>query len=411
MLQTLAAVAAASMPGTSAAQTAAGAANELEPFGAALLPAGIRSRFVRNVNGLRVHVLEGGFAQTNRPPVLLLHGFPELAYSWRHVMVPLVEAGYHVVAPDLRGYGRTTGWDADYDADLVSFSPVNYVRDIVGVAAALGYRNVLGLVGHDFGSVVAGWCAVVRPDVFRSVVLMSAPFTGAPAIPLDTADAPPPPNRLDEELAALRPPRKQYRRYYSTRTANQDMWHPPQGLHAFMRAYYHMKSADWKQNAPFPLKGDTAPELAKLPEYYIMRLDKTMPETVAPEMPSADAIARCTWLPDDEMRVYSGEYARTGFQGGLQGYRVRLSGRHNALLEAFSGRTIDQPSMFVAGKSDWGVYQTPGALERMQRSVCTAMEGVHLVDGAGHWVQQERASAVGRLLLDFFSRRRNRAAG
>lgn len=409
MLHTLAALAATAIPRPSRSQPAAVQAGQPEPFGPPLLPPGVRSRFVRNVNGLSVHVLEGGFGRSRRPPVLLLHGFPELAYSWRHVMVSLVDAGFHVIAPDLRGYGRTTGWDADYDADLVSFSPLNYVRDVVGLAAALGYRSVPGLVGHDFGAVVAGWCALVRPDVFRSVVLMSAPFTGAPAIPFNTADAAPPPTvsrGLDEELAALRPPRKQYRRYYSTRAANRDMWQPPQGLHAFLRAYYHMKSADWQQNRPFPLKADTALELAKLPEYYIMRLDRTMPETVAPEMPSPQSIARCKWLPEEELRVYSSEYARTGFQGGLDGYRVRLSARHNALLEAFSGRTIDQPSLFIAGKSDWGVYQTPGALERMQRSTCPAMEGVHLVDGAGHWVQQERPGAVSQLLLDFFTPQR-----
>ena len=98
-------------------------------------------------------------------------------------------------------------------------------------------------------------------------------------------------------------------------------------IHAFLRAYYHMKSADWKQNAPFPLKARTASEWAKLPRYYVMDLNKNMAETVAPEIPSPAAIAACKWLPDDELRVYSSEFGRTGFQGGLNGYRVRWSVR------------------------------------------------------------------------------------
>ena len=126
-----------------------------------------------------------------RPCLLLLHGFPELAYSWRKVMLPLAEAGFHVVAPDQRGYGRTTGWDGDYDGDLGSFRLLNLVRDALGLVSALGYRSVAAVIGHDFGSPVAAWCALVRPDVFRSVVLMSAPFAGPPALPFDTADAPP----------------------------------------------------------------------------------------------------------------------------------------------------------------------------------------------------------------------------
>ena len=134
-----------------------------------------------------------------------------------------------------------------------------------------------------------------------------------------------------------------------------------------------MKSADWKQNQPAPLAARTASEWAKLPRYYVMDLDKGMAETVAPEMPSAAAIAANTWLPDAELRVYSTEYGRTGFQGGLEGYRTGASGRFTSEQQLFAGRTIDVPSMFIGGKSDWGVYQNPGALERMQKVACTKM--------------------------------------
>lgn len=185
------------------------------------------------------------------------------------------------------------------------------------------------------------------------------------------------------------------------------MWRAASGVHSFLRAYYHMKSGDWKQNIPFPLKARTASEWAKLPRYYVMDLDKGMAETVAPEMPSAAEIARCEWLTEDELTVYSEEYKRTGFQGGLQAYRVRWIGRYTSELLLFSGRTIDVPSLFIGGKSDWGVYQDPGTFEKMPKSASTRMVGSHLLDQAGHWVQQEQPEAVNQRLLAFL--RRNEA--
>src|SRR5437879_2435648 len=148
---------------------------ELPPLDRAVLQDGVRARFVDGINGLRMHLLEAGFEMPGRPLVLLLHGFPELAYSWRKLIVPLAEAGFHVVAPDQRGYGRTTGWDPDYDGDLASFRLLNAVRDALGLVAALGYASAAAVIGHDFGASVAAWCAVVRPDVFRSVPLVSGP--------------------------------------------------------------------------------------------------------------------------------------------------------------------------------------------------------------------------------------------
>jgi pimeloyl-ACP methyl ester carboxylesterase len=375
-------------------------------------PPGIRSRFVPNINGLTMHLLEAGFESQDRPCVLLLHGFPELAYSWRKVMLPLAAAGFHVIAPDQRGYGRTTGWDGDYDGDLASFGMLNLVRDTLGLVAALGYRTVAAVVGHDFGSPVAAWCALIRPDVFRAVVLMSAPFAGPPPLPFKTAQqgahggesgASPAAavENIHAALAALKRPRKHYQWYYSTPEADANMRQCPQGLHAFLRAYYHMKSADWKHNTPFPLQAWSADELAKMPTYYIMDLDQGMAETVASEMPSAAEIAACTWLSDEELAVYSTEYSRTGFQGGLQWYRCATGGQDSIALQLFSGRTIDVPSLFIAGKSDWGVYQRPGNFERMQTSACTNMRGCHLLDGAGHWVQQEQPEHVSRLLTQF----------
>ncbi len=373
---------------------------DLSPLDTPTLPQGIRSRFVDGINGLCMHVLEAGFETPGRPCLLLLHGFPELAYSWRKVMLPLAAAGYHVVAPDQRGYGRTTGWDPEYDGDLASFRLLNLVRDTMGLVAALGYRSVAAVVGHDFGASVAAWCALVRPDIFRAMALMSAPFAGPPALPLGTA-APAPVPDIHEALARLERPRKHYQWYYSTRPANVDMQNCRQGVRDFLRAYYHQKSADWKLNRPFPLQSWSAEELAKLPTYYVMDLHRNMAETVAAEMPSPAEIAANSWLPDSELAVYAREYERTGFQGGLQWYRCRTGGAFNAELQIFSGRTIDVPAVFIAGRQDWGIYQSPGAIDRMRNSACTNMRDCHLIEGAGHWVQQEQPEKVTAFLLGF----------
>ena len=376
----------------------------MRPRETVVLPPGTRSRFVDDINGLRVHILEAGFDPLGRPLVLMLHGFPEIAYSWRKIMPPLAAAGFYVVAPDMRGYGRTTGWSADYDGDLRPFRLLNAVRDTLGLAFALGHRRTAAVVGHDFGAAVAAWCALVRPDAFASLVLMSAPFAGPPELPLDTDHKPPMPPAsptIHEALAALARPRKHYQWYYSTRSANGQMRHCRQGVHDFLRAYFHHKSADWKQNRPHRLASWSAAELAKMPTYYIMDLADDMATTVAKEMPSASEIATCKWLPDHELAVYTDEYQRNGFQGGLNWYRTRTSGAFDNELQLFSDRTIDVPSIFIAGKSDWGVYQQPGVLERMQERACTKMVGCTLFEGAGHWVQQEQPEAVSSLLIDF----------
>lgn len=377
----------------------------MTPLNSSCLPLGVRSRFVHDVNDATFHILEAGYETHGRPLVLLIHGFPELAYSWRKVLKPIADAGYHVIAPDVRGYGRSTGADVRYEDDLRPFSALNKIHDMLALMMALGYRSVAAVIGHDQGSPLAGWCALTRPDVFKSVVMMSSPFRGGPeALPFNTANVPAAPVKpltINEDLAKLNPPRKYYMNYYATEPANENIWHPKQGLHDFLRAYYHMKSADWVQNKPFPLKALIASEWEKLPRYYVMDLDKGMAESVESEMPSAQEIQACKWLPDQELSVYSEEYARTGFQGGLQGYRKNPGDKD---LAVFAGCTIDVPAMFMGGQSDWGVYQTPGGLERVEQRLCSQYQGTVLVEGAGHWVQQEQPEKVSRILIDFIKR-------
>ena len=362
--------------------------------------AAVRSRLLENGNGLTMHVLESGFEGENRPCVLLLHGFPEIAYSWRKVLTRLAAAGFHAVAPDQRGYGRTTGWDDRYDGDVASFHLLNLVKDTLGLVRALRVSSVASVIGHDFGSPVAAWCALLHPQVFRSAALLSAPFGGPPRTALGTSSAM---NGLPESLASLRPPRKHYQWYFSTQAADADMRECPQGIHAFLRAYFHVKSADWRLNAPHPLKSWAAAELARMPKYYIMDLNKNMAETVAELAANEMAAPRCAWLPDEELRIYSEEFSRTSFRGGLKWYRNATDADGVAQLQAYAGRSIDVPCCFIAGKSDWGTYQSPGALQAMESSACSQFRGVHLVEGAGHWVQQEQPAAVSELLINFLA--------
>ena len=376
------------------------------PLPASALPPGVRSRFIDHHNGCVMHVLEAGFDPPGRPCVVLLHGFPELAFSWRNQLPFLAQAGFHVIAPDQRGYGRSGGTDVGFGDDLWPYTPLNRVSDTLGLVRALGHERVAAVIGHDYGAHVAGWCALIRPDVFRALVLMSATFAGPPSLPLGSAQAAvaAPGDGVQDALAGLASlprPRKHYWQYYATPEANADVWRCPQGVHDFLRAYFHFKSADWPGNKPFLLQGWTAGELEKMPTYYIMDRNQDMARTVARQMPSAAQIASCKWLTEDQMAVYSEEYSRTGFQGGLQAYRILTDPRFAAPLRAFSGRTVDVPSRFISGALDWGTHQVPHGLERLRRQVCTRMEEPALIEGAGHWVQQEAAAKVNALLLEF----------
>ncbi|KAL5359400.1 Alpha/Beta hydrolase protein [Aspergillus floccosus] len=381
-----------------------------------------RSRLIPT-NSLTFHILEAGHtADNSRPLLLLLHGFPEIAFSWRKVIPQLADAGYYVVAPDQRGFGQTTGWDTRpfESVDLSTFSLTTFVRDMVLLVHALGYRSVQCVVGHDCGAVTAAMCALVRPDLFKSLVLLSHPFDGTPAVPFNTANRPSEEGQdqatntggteasagdhVHAELEARG--RKHYKWYYSTAPANADMHLPPAELHEFLRGYFYLKSGTWAGNAPRPLAAWSAEELAQLPYYYVMPATATMPEAVEAHMvgESADAVRRShAWLSDEDLAVYVGEYARTGFQGGLNWYRVRTAagGRYTRDFEVFAGKKIEVPCAFVSGKLDWGIYQEPGALQKMaDGTVCSDFRAMRLVDGVGHWAPQECPDEVVEVILE-----------
>ena len=378
-------------------------ATQLTKYGEVPLPEGIVSRTISNNNGLDMHTLVSRPDEQKRPLIILAHGFPELAYSWRHILPAIASLGYVVVAPDQRGYGQTTGWSNRFEDSIEPFNLVNLARDIVGLVGALGYHQAQTIIGHDAGSYVAGTCALIRPDIFQSCVMMSAPFTGTPPLDQDSTSRLTRPSLLnfESQLNALKEPRKHYQVYYSTSYANGEMMNASQGLHQFIRAYYHHKSADWQDNQPVKLTSWDAEIMAQMPTYYIMNKNDTMPETVAPHMPSENQIKDCHWLTNEELAVYVSEYNRNTFQGGLQWYRCSVEGVNQKAMSLFAGCRITVPSLFLSGKKDWGIYQTPGAIECMRDQVCTSMKDIVLIDNAGHWVQQEQSQAVIDTLSDF----------
>lgn len=321
-------------------------------------------------------------------------------------MVPIAKAGYYVVAFDQRGYGRTTGWDNSsfVNTNLAQFALTNVVRDVVTLVNALGYAQVKCIVGHDFGAVTASMSALIRPDLFRGVVMMSHPFKAPAVLPFNVAHGEgrpvPPMVDIQAELARLPEPRKHYKWYNSTVDAAGHWANPPQGLSSFLRGYLHVKSADWQGNMPHALEGWNADELAKMPNYYILPLEKTMPETIADMMATEDPLTTKQWMPDEDLEVYVQEWSRTGFQGALNFYRTTTAPGAMRDLELFAGKKIECPSIFISGKQDWGNHQEPGAIEAYPTS-CSDFRGIRLVKGAGHWPQQEQPEKVVNEILSF----------
>ncbi|KAF4972981.1 hypothetical protein FZEAL_9441 [Fusarium zealandicum] len=382
------------------------------------LPAGVSSRFVdTSPVGLIFHILESLpiQSQETRPPlILLLHGFPNLAYDWRFIMPKLAKAGYYAVAFDMRGFGRS------HNADLSpikeeTIRPMVAIRDVVTLVNALGYDSVHTLVGHDLGAFMASICALLRPDLIKSLLLMAHPWKGPPSLPFGRAPAAslesliPAPKVHDWEkhrdpdlpssLAKLDPPRKHYK-WYNASAAASDEWTYPIGqpLRDFLSGYFHIKSGDFTYNEIHPLKSWTAEELAVMPYYYVMRADLTMRENVERELSRESRAGleksdKKPWLTDADLDIYEQEFSRNTFSTCLLWYRVHVNPVLSADLLCFSGMKLAIPTKYVSGTRDWGTYQVPGALEAMEQGVSVAPEcwrGALHIPGAGHWINMEK---------------------
>ncbi len=308
---------------------------------------------VLELGALRMRVATQG----QGPLVLLCHGFPESWHSWRHQMAALASAGYRAAAPDMRGYGGT-----DAPADSEQYTMLHHVGDMVALVRALGEKEAV-VVGHDWGAPVAWHCALLRPDLFRAVVGMSVPYS--------------PPTGIDL-LAALE---KQgvttfYMQYFQT----------PGVAEAELEADVEATI----RRATFSMSGDGP---GKVIAGILAPGAGFLDATVEPaELPS--------WLPAEDIAYVAGEFKRTGFRGGLNWYR---SQRLNAqLMTPWRGCKIAQPSLFITGSRD-DVLRFPGAEARLKQlpSVLTGLRGSHVLEGAGHWIQRERAPEVNALLIEF----------
>ena len=320
----------------------------------------IRHRQV-TVGEISMHVAEAG----EGPLVVLCHGFPECWYSWRHQLTALAAAGYHAVAPDMRGYGRTSAPEP-----IDAYTVMHLVGDMTGLVAALGEKRAV-IVGHDWGSIVAWNAALLRPDIFRAVAGMSVPFL--PRLPI----------RPLAMMKAMAGERFFYILYFQEPGKAEAELDP--------RAREMMRGMLYTASGSIDLaKLRKAGELPKSAKF----LDAmTQPE----KLPD--------WLREEDLEVYVAEFERTGFRGGLNWYRN--FDRNWELLAPFADRRITVPALFVGGLRD-AVVTGPelageGPAVKMLGSFCDDLRAKVLIEGAGHWNQQEAPEQTNAALLEFLA--------
>ena len=358
----------------------------------------IKKKFVKNINGLNYFYLESGKINEIKSNVILfLHGFPELSYSFRYLLKSFSDEGYYCIAPDQRGYGKTK-FIYPEKRNAANYSIFNLTNDIYLLLIKLGIKKI-NLVGHDFGSYVASYFCLFYPKIAKSLVLMSMPFGGVASekTVFDTLQA-------NKSLRLLKPPRKHYQIYFAGKTANKNMMYCKQGVTNFLRAYYHFKSYDYSGNKPQKLKNFSARELSIIPEYYIMRFNRGMAQTVNRYMPNKNQIKKCLWLTNSDLKIYATYFKKNTFQGPLNWYKMMLSIKQNNKIKSLKlSSFIDIPTIFIAGKSDWGIHQKPGQLENMKKFF-KKFYGIFLIKKAGHWVQQEQPDKTFDTMNNFYKR-------
>jgi pimeloyl-ACP methyl ester carboxylesterase len=305
------------------------------------------------VNGIKMHIAECG----KGPLVLLCHGWPELWYSWRHQLIALADAGFHAIAPDMRGYGGTTAPEA-----VEAYTILHLVGDVVGLVYALGAKHAL-MVGHDWGAIVAWHAAQIRPDVFPAVVALSVPHRRrGRTVPIDTL---------------IKAGKSEYYWVYFQEpgVAEAEL---ERDVRASIRRVLYIGSGDTPREDKMSFHVDRGRG------FLGGRADHPLP----------------SWLTEADVDVFAREYARTGFRGGLSWYRN--IDRNWELTAPWDGALITQPALFIAGANDAVITGSLGAraLEEMD-SVVQNLAGKILLEGAGHWIQQERPGEVNAALIEF----------
>jgi pimeloyl-ACP methyl ester carboxylesterase len=308
-------------------------------------------RFV-DANGVRHHVVEDGAG----PLVLLLHGWPEGWYSWRHQIGALAEAGYRVVAPDVRGYGQT-----DAPAEIERYCMRELVADAVGLVGALGERRAV-VVGHDWGAQIAWHAALMHPDRFRAVAALSVPFTPRPPAPPTAIFR----KRFDGSFFYML-----YFQEPGVAEAELDA-----DARRSLRLIYYAASGDAPPSPGFFGK----PAGAKLLDAMI------------------DPPALPAWLSEDDLGTFAAEYARAGFRGGLN--RYRNMDRDWEELAEYDSTKIEIPALYIVGDRDLTAALRPDGIALMKARVAD-LRGAVVIPGGGHWIQQERPAETTQALLTF----------
>ena len=361
------------------------------------------SKIIKNVNGLDISILTSSYKKTNerRDNILLLHGFPELGYSFRYLIDTLSSSGYYCIAPDQRGYGNTK-FKNYKEKRLKQFSVLNLAKDMYLLLKKIKVDKI-DIIGHDFGAYVACYFSLLYPKAVKSIIIMSMPFSG------------PPSNRGKEKinfkdlnigLKKLNPKRKHYQSYFCSPNASRNMLNCNQGVYDFLRGYYYFKSHNYKNNKPFRLKNSSPKELSKLPEYYIMKRSLGMAQTIKSYMPSNKKLLLQTkaWMTDKDLSYYAKQFEKGGFKEPLKWYRMMLSSKEKENIKKLKLQNyLSIPGLFISGESDWGMYQKPGELEKMQKSFFKKFYGVKIVKNAGHWVQQENPQNTSNYILNFYN--------
>jgi pimeloyl-ACP methyl ester carboxylesterase len=307
-------------------------------------------------NGIRLHLAEAG--PDDGPVVICCHGFPESWYSWRHQLQALGDAGYHVIAPDMRGYGRSAK-----PADPHAYSQLHHVGDLVGVLDAIAVPEAV-VVGHDWGGPVAWHAALLRPDRFRAVAVLGVPFMPRGGIAPTAA------------MKAIFGDQWFYFLYFQQpgkAEAELDA-----NVETFLRGFLYSLSGDAPREVLAALAGGS--KKTGILEHL------AQPD----ELPS--------WLTADDLAHYVGEFERTGFRGGLSWYRSADTTWE--LTSSFADWRIRQPALFVSGEREPVLAMSPGALEAMPETV-PGLRDVVMLSGCGHWTQQERPAEVNEALLAF----------
>jgi pimeloyl-ACP methyl ester carboxylesterase len=312
-------------------------------------------------NGIDIHYVEQG----SGPLVLLCHGFPESWYSWRHQLPALAAAGYRAVALDMRGYGGTSR-----PQPISAYSLSHLIGDVVGAVAALGEKQAV-VVGHDWGAPVAWYSALMRPDVMRAVAVLSVPYTPPFALPDGVT--------LSQLMTANAGNREYYRLYFQE----------PGRVEAEIEADVRRAML----GLMYVGSGDIVRDgVAKVPfDGHFPKGQTFVEQCVLPaKLPS--------WLTEADVDFYTKELAASGFRGGVNWYRNidAIPG----ILSPFIGTTIKNPALYLYGEHDLIAGNTPDAIEAM-RATLPNLRGVVKMDGAGHWLQQERAQDVNRALIEF----------